>query len=87
MLEEGGNLIRLSAMLAVNASKQAVVTKRVASDREHSEVRWDLQSVLDREQYTFDAARPEVMPKRHALGMQSARENIQRLSDAGSFVE
>jgi acetyl-CoA carboxylase carboxyltransferase component len=50
-------------------------------------VRPDLQRVLDRHAATLDAARPEAMDKRHALGLRSARENIAALCDDGSFIE
>lgn len=49
--------------------------------------RADLQRVLARQALTLDAARPEAMAKRHALGLRSARENIADLCDEGSFVE
>ncbi len=50
-------------------------------------IRPDLRQVLDRHAATLDAARPEAMAKRHALGLRSARENIAQLCDAGSFIE
>ena len=52
-----------------------------------SGVRADLQRVLDRHALTHDASRPVAMDKRHALGLRSARENIDDLCDAGSFQE
>jgi acetyl-CoA carboxylase carboxyltransferase component len=83
MLDEGAALLRLSAPSQSNSSQsKVVVTAKVASG-----IRGDLQSIIDREQHIFDAARPAAMEKRHGLGMQSARENVQRLCDAGSFVE
>ncbi|WP_293224601.1 carboxyl transferase domain-containing protein [Ottowia sp.] len=56
-----------------------------AHDPDH--IRADLQRVLDRHAQTLDAARPEAMARRHAQGSRSARENIQDLCDAGSFIE
>lgn len=47
----------------------------------------DLQRVLDRHALTLDAARPEAVRKRHALGLRTARENIADLCDDGSFSE
>ncbi|MDN3922675.1 carboxyl transferase domain-containing protein [Roseateles violae] len=41
----------------------------------------------ERQALTLDAARPEAVAKRHALGLRSARENIADLLDAGSWVE
>ena len=48
-------------------------------------IRPDLQRVLDRHAHTLDAARPEAIAKRHALGLRTARENIADLCDAGQL--
>ncbi len=47
----------------------------------------DLQRVLARHALALDAARPDAVAKRHALGLRTARENIADLCDPGSFVE
>ncbi|MDP3519221.1 MAG: carboxyl transferase domain-containing protein [Hydrogenophaga sp.] len=47
----------------------------------------DLQRVFDRHALTLDAARPEAMAKRHALGQRSAREFIDAVCEPGSFIE
>ena len=47
----------------------------------------DLQRVTDRHALTLDAARPQAVAKRHALGLRTARENIADLCDPGSFSE
>jgi acetyl-CoA carboxylase carboxyltransferase component len=49
--------------------------------------RADLQRMLDRHALTQDAARPEAVAKRHALGLRTARENVADLCDPGSFDE
>lgn len=49
--------------------------------------RADLQRVLDRRALTLDAARPEAVAKRHALGLRTARENIADLCDPDTFSE
>lgn len=49
--------------------------------------RADLQRVLDRHALAADAARPDAVAKRHALGLRTARENIADLCDPGSFSE
>lgn len=49
--------------------------------------RADLQRILARQALTLDAARPEAVAKRHALGLRTARENIADLCDPGSFDE
>lgn len=50
-------------------------------------LRPDLQRLLDRQARTLDAARPEAVARRHALGQRTARENIADLCDEGSFIE
>ena len=52
-----------------------------------SKERADLQKLQTRLAFTHDAARPEAVAKRHAMGLRTARENIADLCDADSFVE
>ncbi|HEV2610282.1 MAG TPA: carboxyl transferase domain-containing protein [Noviherbaspirillum sp.] len=50
-------------------------------------IRGDLQRVIDRHAYLYDAARPDAVAKRHARGQRTARENVDDLCDPGSFIE
>ncbi|WP_334189239.1 acetyl-CoA carboxylase family protein [Noviherbaspirillum sp.] len=50
-------------------------------------IRADLQRVIDRHAYLYDAARPDAVAKRHARGQRTARENVDDLCDPGSFIE
>ncbi len=47
----------------------------------------DLAETLRRRALIKDAARPEVVERRHAAGRRTARENVADLCDDGSFVE
>ena len=47
----------------------------------------DLAELLRRRALTSDEGRPEAVGRRHAAGGRTARENIEDLVDAGSFVE
>jgi acetyl-CoA carboxylase carboxyltransferase component len=49
--------------------------------------REDLEAVRERHAYTLDAARPEAVSKRHEQDRRTARENLDDLIDAGTFVE
>ena len=49
--------------------------------------RADLAELYKRLGYTNDANRPEAVEKRRKTGMRMARENIDELFDAGSFME
>ncbi len=50
-------------------------------------IRPDLAEVLERHEGLMDAARPDAVAKRRKLGFRTARENIDDLCDADSFVE
>jgi acetyl-CoA carboxylase carboxyltransferase component len=50
-------------------------------------VRADLVELREREALLADAARPEAVARRHALGLRTARENIADLCDGDSFIE
>jgi acetyl-CoA carboxylase carboxyltransferase component len=49
--------------------------------------RADLAEVIERHRATLDAARPDAVARRRRLGRRTARENVEDLVDAGSFVE
>ena len=67
---------------AGDATDDAAAT---VQDLDH--IRPDLQRIVDRSALTLDAARPEAIARRHALGGRTARENIAALCDEGSFIE
>lgn len=50
-------------------------------------VRADLGEVIRRHEIGLDAARPEAVRRRHGTGKRTARENIEDLSDSGTFTE
>jgi acetyl/propionyl-CoA carboxylase alpha subunit len=60
-------------------------TAAVAADPDA--IRADLAEVLERQAKTRDAARPDAVEKRRGLGRRTARENLDDLCDADSFVE
>lgn len=62
----------------------SVSVEEVATD---DTARPDLEEYAARVALLDDAARPEAVAKRHALGGRTARENINDLFDAGSFTE
>ncbi|MFM1988338.1 MAG: hypothetical protein RJA99_1295 [Pseudomonadota bacterium] len=76
----------LAWIAAAAAADEVVAT--VAAVEETDAIRPDLAEVLERQRLARDdAARPEAIAKRHALGRRSARENVADLCDPGSFVE
>ena len=47
----------------------------------------DLAEVIGRHEVGLDAARPDAVARRRKTGQRTARENIEELCDAGTFVE
>ncbi|CAM3679314.1 carboxyl transferase domain-containing protein [Roseateles saccharophilus] len=74
-------------LLTLEAAGDAAAPAAAPGAADPDRIRPDLQRLLDRSAFTFDAARPEVIARRHALGLRSARENIADLCDPGSFIE
>jgi len=50
-------------------------------------LRQDLAETLEKHAIGLDAARPDSVSKRHSRGKRTARENINDLCDAASFIE
>ena len=85
LVAEGDLLLQLGA---ATRSPQAEPTPLAATlDAAQPMLRADLREVQQRHALTLDAARPEAVAKRHALGLRTARENVDDLVDAGSFIE
>ena len=66
-----------------NASINAVTNASI----DMAYVRPDLAEVLARHDVGFDAARPDAVERRRAVGRRTARENVDDLVDHESFVE
>ncbi len=81
-VQEGELLMRATAV----AVQPTTTAEALSASRPHG-TRPDLQAVLDRHALTLDAARPEAMARRHALGQRSAREFIASVCEPNSFIE
>jgi len=64
-------------------SDETVATEAIDLDR----IRADLAEVRERHAIGLDAARPDAVARRRKTGQRTARENIEDLCDAGTFVE
>ena len=73
------------AFVEPRAELSGQVQQAAAIDLDY--IRPDLAEVLARQARTKDAARPTAVAKRRAVGMRTARENIEDVCDPGSFVE
>ena len=85
LVAEGDLLLQLGA--ATHAPQAQTAARAATLDTAAPALRADLQEVLTRHALTLDAARPEAVAKRHALGLRTARENVDDLVDTGSFIE
>jgi acetyl-CoA carboxylase carboxyltransferase component len=72
---------------AVDSEPAGDATTGTAATRAADAGRADLAEVADRHAVGLDAARPDVVARRHARGHRTARENVADLVDEGSFVE
>lgn len=90
LFAEGETAQEGEVLLTLDAAELGAAAPLAASHAEAkggTAIRADLQKVLDRHALTLDAARPEAVARRHALGLRTARENIADLCDPGSFSE
>jgi acetyl-CoA carboxylase carboxyltransferase component len=85
LVQTGDQLLVAEAMLELAPS--GIPRAPVGAASTAGVVRPDLQRLQDRQARTLDAARPEAVARRHALGLRTARENIADLCDEGSFIE
>ena len=88
LVDVGQVLTQGQALLALDPTHdngQVMDDQAQALDPDH--IRPDLAEVLERHAVTLDARRPEAVAKRHAKGQLTARENVERFVDAGSFIE
>lgn len=92
LFAEGETVGEREVLLVIEAVGEAptpALPQRGSEEQPESgaQARADLQRILDRHALTQDAARPDAVAKRHALGLRTARENIADLCDPGSFNE
>jgi len=88
VLVEAGATVMAGALVAAIAP--GVVAQRAAVEtagRDLTSVRADLAEVEARHTMGLDAARPQAVEQRRAVGRRTARENVADLCDEGSFVE
>jgi len=83
-----GDTVDEGQLLAVLRPGEAAVRDRApAAAVDLDAIRDDLAAVRERHALTLDAARPEVVARRHERGRRMARENLSELIDEGTFVE
>ena len=87
---DAGDLVDIDAVLLTLAAVEGEAgpaTEATAQVAGEQQQRADWLRWRAREDFTLDAARPQAVAKRHALGLRTARENIADLCDEGTFIE
>ncbi|HEV3351553.1 MAG TPA: carboxyl transferase domain-containing protein, partial [Acidimicrobiales bacterium] len=80
----GDVLLRLSPRSGDDSPR---ISRSNVTRTEGDEGRADLAEVRDRHAMTLDDRRPEAVDRRRKSGQRTARENVEDLCDAGSYVE
>jgi acetyl-CoA carboxylase carboxyltransferase component len=83
----GQTVMAGDVLMVLQPTEVQVEADTVAEEVDLDRVRPDLAEVLDRHAVGLDAARPDAVERRRAVGRRTARENVGHLVDEGSFVE
>ena len=83
----GDTIYEGHSLLFIEEADLDIQRGEVASEIDLDHVRPDLQEVFDRHYKGMDEAKPAAVEKRHGRGHSTARENLARLVDDGSFIE
>ena len=82
-VDSGVGLLSLAPISGAPVAEQTADAPPMAAPGPRNDwLRWQA-----RQMQTLDAARPQAVAKRHALGLRTARENIADLCDEDSFIE
>lgn len=74
-------------LVYIEPAEIAAAQVQTEESRDLSHIRADLAEVLERHALTRDERRPQAVAKRRKTGQRTARENLDDLLDADSFVE
>ncbi len=83
----GDTLMQNAPILAIEPGDTATTASENSADINLDYIRPDLAELSTRRAFTLDENRPQAVEKRHKRGQQTARENLDQVCDAGSFVE
>ncbi|SNR35464.1 Biotin-requiring enzyme [Haloechinothrix alba] len=88
VLVRPGEVVGAGQPLAhVDQDRASEATVQAGDRADPERVRPDLEALYRRRERITDEGRPEAVARRHAAGRATARENLERLCDEGSFVE
>ncbi|HTC39874.1 MAG TPA: biotin carboxylase N-terminal domain-containing protein, partial [Steroidobacteraceae bacterium] len=84
---QGDTVLEGHALVFVEATAFTEIETAAAPQIELDYIRPDLAAVIERHRATLDASRPAAVARRRKTGQRTARENVDDLLDAGSFIE
>ncbi|MBY0275573.1 carbamoyl-phosphate synthase large subunit, partial [Candidatus Binatia bacterium] len=87
VVDEGDTVPAGAVLVVVEPADVAVESAAQAVVHDPDRVRPDLAEVLARHSVKYDASRPDAVARRRKTGQRTARENVDDLCDAGTFVE
>ena len=86
-VSEGDTIYEGHALLFIEEADLDIESDETQATVDLDFIRPDLQEVFDRHYKGMDEAKPVAVEKRHGRGHRTARENLSRLVDDGTFVE
>ncbi len=87
LVVQGDSVSQGAALLIIEPRDGGPDYQATGVQQDPGAIRPDLAEVLERRQLWLDAARPDMVARRHAKHHRTARENVGDLCDAGSFHE
>jgi acetyl/propionyl-CoA carboxylase alpha subunit/acetyl-CoA carboxylase carboxyltransferase component len=84
---QGETVFEGHALVFIEPTASAGVEQASAQQVDFDFIRPDLAAVIERQRGTLDASRPAAVARRRRTQQRTARENVDDLLDAGSFVE
>ncbi len=86
-VKKGDTLFQNHPMLYLEAAELEASREIAAEEIDPDHIRADLAEVQQRHAAGLDAARPDAVARRRKTGQRTARENVNDLCDADSFIE
>jgi acetyl/propionyl-CoA carboxylase alpha subunit/acetyl-CoA carboxylase carboxyltransferase component len=86
-VSQGDTVFEGHALVFMEPTAVTGIEKAAAQHIELDFIRPDLAAVIERQRGTLDASRPAQVARRRKTAQRTARENIDDLLDAGSFIE
>jgi acetyl/propionyl-CoA carboxylase alpha subunit/acetyl-CoA carboxylase carboxyltransferase component len=86
-VSQGDTVFDGHALAFIESTAVTEIEKAAAQPVDLDFIRPDLAAVIERQRGTLDASRPAAVARRRNTAQRTARENVDDLLDAGSFIE